>query len=502
MTELLILTVPFTYTFGPSLGPALLKACTANKGIRSKAWDMSAEFNFLHAQHENYAPLINWFQHPEMTITQAQFDWYTKIVSQYAVTITNSASAVALSLLTQNSQRFAEDLCYHIKLIDPQFRVMLGGNGIDILQYQYQKPWHELMLQSGLVDTVILGEGEFALADAFLQGISGVVRVPQLTNDELDTVPVPDYSDYEFAWYPKTKRTFWSVSADKLDENETIFLITSSKGCVRDCNFCDVGKIWKRFRFRSGAAVANEMITLNEKYGATYFSFTDSLINGGLKTFFDLNQILASKLPNKIKYEGQMICRSRKDMPERYFQAMATAGCYFVTIGMESGSETVRMHMGKGSNRDDVDYTASMLIKYNIKQNWNIIAGYVTETDEDWQMTMDLIKHWLPKANGMIYINPIDTFMVLEGTPMSDMLDQLQISTQHINGYHSFAWTSGLNPTNTYERRADRFIELCNYLISFDSAAYSHLTRKIHNVKTKLNWYYNDSKKVFNISQY
>jgi hypothetical protein len=502
MLELLIATVPFTYTFGPSLSPALLKACTTNKGIDSQAWDLSADFNHRYSGHEFYDSVVTWLQNAEMTLTEQEFDWYTELVKGYAAQIKNTSLTVALSLLTQNSQRFAEDLAFHIKQLDSDIKIIIGGNGIDILQHQYQKKWHELMLNSGLVDLVILGEGEFALADAILNDASGVITVPQLTNRELDLIPVPDYSDYNFDLYPKSKKTFWSVNRDQRQENDTIFLITASKGCVKNCNFCDVGKIWSRFRFRSGESVANEMIELNEKYGATYFSFTDSLLNGGLKTFFDLNQVLVDRLPNKIRYEGQMICRNEKDMPEKYFKAMATAGCFYVSIGMESGSESVRMHMGKGSSQEDIAYTTQMLIKYNIKQNWNIIAGYITETDEDWQQTMSLLKHWLPRANGSLLINPIDTFMLLDGTPMSSMLDELQISTHVVNGYHSFAWTSNLNPTNTYTVRANRFIELCEYLILFDLTTYGHLQNRIDNTKKKLSWYKDDTKKVYSLSQY
>jgi hypothetical protein len=502
MTNLLIITVPFTFTFGPSLAPALLAACTKQQGIKSKAWDMSAEFNFEHSHHEFYDSVLSWLQNPEMTLTQEEFDWYHSTVAKYASRIVHSSESVAFSLLTQNSHRFAEDLAFHIKAINPDYKIIMGGNGIDIFQYQYQQPWHELMLESGLVNTVILGEGEFALAESFKDNVQGVVKVPQLSNNELNLIPAPDYSDYDFTWYPKSKKTFWSVTEDQRNENDNIFLITASKGCVKNCNFCDVGKIWPKFRFRDGHLVANEMIELHEKYGATYFSFTDSLLNGGLKTFLDLNRVLADRLPNRIRYEGQMICRSEKDMPEKYFQAMSTAGCHHVIIGMESGSEQVRMHMGKGSNQEDVVWTTTMLTKYNIKQSWNIIAGYVTETNEDWQQTMDSIRYWLPRTNGLLTINPIDTFKMLEGTPIIGMQDQFQISNRVVNGYHSFAWTTGLNPGNTYDVRANRFIELCTYLISFDPIVYQSLDKKICYIEKLQKWYHNDTEKIQSFSHY
>lgn len=510
MIDLLIVTTPFTYTFGPSLAPALLKGCCVEQGISTKTWDLSADFNFSHKTHLYYKSIIAWMQHPELTISQEAFSWYNEIIQKYVSTIINDycPKNLAVSLLTINSQRFTEDLCYQLKIKNPDIKIIAGGSGLDVFQFEYQKKWHELMLDTGLIDTAIIGEGEHTLPNVIINDLYGTIISPQLSNNELDLIPVPDYSDYNFKIYNDNVTSYWQRpdNSERSCDNELVFLVNASRGCVKSCNFCDVGKIWSKFRFRSGESVANEILLLHQRYQVKYFSFTDSLMNGGLKPYYEMNQILADRLPKTIKYDGQIICRSQQDMPEKYFEAMSLAGCHAVNIGMESGSEHVRMHMGKGSSQDDIYYTTEMLSKYNIAQSWNIIAGYPTETDEDWALTMTLIKHWMKKTNGLLTIFPIDTFLLLDNTPMAEKekLDALKIERNTIKGYSTFAWTTQINPTNTYDVRASRFIELCNWLIEYDNKKYHYLKNKIELVLKRLDWYQNEhrEKKVFSITAY
>jgi hypothetical protein len=510
MIDLLIVTAPFTYTFGPSLSPAVLKSCCVNQGINTKAWDLSADFNFSHKQHPYYENIVAWMQNPELQISQEEFSWYTNIIQQYVLNIVENyqPKSVAISLLTFNSQRFTEDLCYYLRIKNSEIKIIIGGPGIDVFQHEYQKKWHELMLDTEMADTAIIGEGEYTLPNVVINDLYGVVVSPQLSNAELNLIPIPDYNDYNFKIYKQSTKSYWQLSNNvHSSEQDTLsFLINASRGCVKNCNFCDVGRIWPKFRFRSGESVANEILFLHHQYNARYFSFTDSLMNGGLKPYYEMNQILAERLPKTIKYDGQIICRSQQDMPEKYFEAMSLAGCYFVSIGMESGSQQVRMHMGKGSSQEDIYYTTEMLTKYNIAQSWNIIAGYPTETDEDWEATMNLIKYWINKTNGLLTITPIDTFLLLDDTPMleKNTVDTLKLSRNTINGYSSFAWTTQINAGNTYDVRAARFIELCNWLLEYDVEKYRSLNNRIKLVLKRLDWYNdeNKTKKIFSVTAY
>jgi radical SAM superfamily enzyme YgiQ (UPF0313 family) len=488
MCDLLVASIPFTYTYGPSLGPALLKACCEQENINTIAWDLSADFNHRYENKDDYNSIISWFQSPELQLSHDEFNFYQEIIKDYSNKIlAHNPKNVALSLLSIYSQRFTEDLCYQLKLIQPKLKIILGGGGANLKLHQYNKNWYELMLDSGLIDTVLIGEGEYALPRIIKENLCGIVNEPLLSNEKFENVPFPNYDDYNFSLY-NTGTTFWDRTNNTY--NDTVVLLTASKGCVKSCNFCDVAKIWPKFRFRSGQRVAAEIKYLYEKYGLKSFNFTDSLINGGMKTFQSMNEALARELPNTISYQAQFIFRGPKDMPEKHFELMRKAGCDLISVGLESGSEAVRMHMGKGSTDEDVNYSAEMLIKYNIKQNWNIITGYPTETEADWQKTVDLLEYWIPRSKGLIKINAVNTFSLLDKTPITDthLYYQLQLDQEIINGYNSFAWTSKLYPENTFQVRANRHFELCNLILKYNPEQYDILKGKIHTVQKQLDW--------------
>ena len=491
MYDLLIASIPFTYTYGPSLGPALLKACCEQEGIKTIAWDLSADFNHHYENNNNYANIISWFQSPELKLLQEEYNFYQDFIKNYADKINQlKPKNLALSLLSLNSQRFTEDLCYQLRLTNPNLKIILGGGGVNLKLHQYNKNWYELMLDSGLSDTILIGEGEYALPRIIKENLFGIIKEPLLSNEKFENVPFPNYDDYDFSFYNKNS-SFWDRRNNHY--NDTVVMLTASKGCVKNCNFCDVAKIWPKFRFRSGQKVADEIKYLHKKYGIKFFNFSDSLINGGMKTFQSMNEALARDLPNTINYQAQFIFRGPKDMPEKHFELMSRAGCNLVSVGLESGSEKVRMHMGKGSTDDDVNYSVEMLIKYNITQTWNIIAGYPTETDEDWNKTINLINYWMPRAKNLLNIVPINTFLLLDKTPITDtdLYYELQLDQEIINGYNSFAWTSRLYPNNTYDVRAKRFFELCNLLIEYKPEEKKFLKNKMHTVEKQLDWYKN-----------
>jgi Radical SAM superfamily len=496
MKKILIAISPVTHTYGPSLAPALLKACIPSDKYNSVAWDLSAEFNCIQGKHVYFDKITHWLKYPEVGLTSAEYEWYKSIIKLYAdkVLTEYKPDILCLSLMTINSLRFTEDLTYAIKVVNPDIKIIVGGKGITCNIGQFGKTWYQLMLDGGLIDTAIMGEGELSLPYAIEHDQCGVINVPQLTNEEFEEVPFPDYSDYDFSWYPKQYRSYWRQSGLIEESSELVFLLTASKGCIKHCTFCDTDKWWPKYRVRSGSKVAEEMIYLHKEFGATFFNFTDSLMNGGLKPFNDMNIILSEKLPSTIKYEGQFIFRSEKAMPERYFEAMAIAGCRMVSIGLESGDEKVREHMKKGSTDEDLVYSSEMFLKYNILQDWNIIVGYPTETDESWRITMDTIKYWVERGQGKITINPSNVFLLIDGTPIMEpeYMRELQISQLTMSGYSSFNWTSGINKGNTFEVRVERFLELCNYLLEYDNARYAKtLVTKMTDVRFHLDVYNN-----------
>jgi len=263
-----------------------------------------------------------------------------------------------------------------------------------------------------------------------------------------------------------------------------------------------VAVIWPKFRYRRGENVATEMIEVYQRYGIKNFAFTDSLINGGLKPFREMNTILSDRLPETVRYSGQFICRSQKDMPEKDFYLMRRGGCNRVSIGIESGSEQVRSHMKKQFSNADIKYTVAELLKNGIQQSWNIIVGYPTETDRDWQETLDLIYQYRVHSD-LIKVSPVGVFQMLQNTPMTkhEMLEELDIEMHMLNGYSEYGWISNKNPGNDLRLRATRWKQLVAMLKDLDMInPFTNIDQKTMVIEQQVEYYGKKSNKpVFEI---
>jgi len=442
------------YKNHPPLAPALLKSILLESGVESRTFDLNLKYQEqLDDAVQN--TITSWIFTPEIKISVNIFTQYQNFIKKQVDRILLfDPTVIMISLFSHQSQRVAEDLCFQIKLKNPKIFIIAGGSGVHIHLNQFKQRWCDIMLNNNLVDTVLQGEGEHIIEQLLVDRKHGVISLPQLDNDELVDLPVPNFDDYVFSEYGDIK--------------DISLPITASKGCVRNCTFCDVAAIWPKFRYRRGKNVADEMIGIYKKYGINKFRFTDSLINGGLKPFRDMNTYIVENLPNVLEYNGQFIARDSKSMPPSDFELMKQGGCNKVWIGIESGSEAVRNHMKKKFSDVDLHYTAEQLIEKNITQYWNIIVGYPTETEQDWQASVDLIERY-KKYNHLIKIVPVGVFQLLQNTPItkSSSLAELEIES-HINGgYTEYAWVSKLNPTNTFTSRVARYKELLEIITEY-----------------------------------
>lgn len=143
---------------------------------------------------------------------------------------------------------------------------------------------------------------------------------------DLDTFAYPDYSDYDIKNY--------------LDNGVSI---ETSRGCVAQCSFCAETYFWK-FRSLTPERVVDEMEYQIKKYKIERFWFVDSLVNGNIKSFETLvNLIRERKL--KISWNSYARCDGRMDMT--FFRKIKGSGCTALSFGVESGSQKILDDMRK-----------------------------------------------------------------------------------------------------------------------------------------------------------
>jgi radical SAM superfamily enzyme YgiQ (UPF0313 family) len=308
-----------------------------------------------------------------------------------------------------------------------------------------------------IVDCWIRGEGELSVL-AYLEGNlshPGLNGIPPKQIDNIDDLEFPDYSDYELASYTNKKGL-------------VALPITGSRGCVRACTFCDIASMWPKYKFRSGKSIAKEIKTQVKKYGAKAFRFTDSLINGSMKAFRDMTYELSKfrmtiKPEDRFIWDSHFIVRNEKQMPPQDFKVMAESGAGTLLIGVESGSAKVREHMKKGYTDEDLHYSLEQIFKNNIKVRFLMIIGYPTETEEDFQQTLDFFNRYAEYGRqGLVEeVNLGLTLNLLPNTPLYDNAEKFGLDTtkDHIND-----WICTQNPTLDFKERLKRRINAQHYV--------------------------------------
>jgi radical SAM superfamily enzyme YgiQ (UPF0313 family) len=386
------------------------------------------------------------------------------------IKLTNT-DCLAITVLSFMQHRWAQQFLTQLKDQAPHIKTIAGGPGISS-GVMNSTSFGKTLVDQGVLDYYVLGEGDIVF-DKFLNGefeqlglnYKGVDQTWQPQIDNLNVLPIPSYKKINLENYQYNRKV-------------PQVIITGSRGCVRRCTFCDVGHHWKKFKFRTGKNIADEMLTHYLETNVTDFFFNDSLINGSLKQFYNLLETLneyKQTYPglSNINYEGQFIIRPQGQHNERMYQLMSASGCKTLYVGVESGSEKVRDHMGKKFSNADIDYHFEMCEKYGIS-NWILImCSYPTETQQDFEDTLDMFKRNQKYLINDTIIGASISFptLVLPNTPLNNMAEELQIhfldreeSIQHSKldtfDHASVLFESRLNPDLTVTKKYQRWVDL------------------------------------------
>ena len=439
MLDLLFLSVPFTDSTTPPAAPAIISGVAKANSFSSDFIDWNIEIL------KSEKPVLNAFR--ELSITNRVID------KQLLINKTNelvykikqkSPKFVGISVFTYNCLPVTKLLCLSLRIYCPEIKIILGGQGLANNGINSEYSWGEEALNQNLCDYWVKSEGERAII-AILNGEneSNLFNTNVWTQIEnLDEIPYPDYNDYNFNAYKKS------------------IPITASRGCVRRCTFCDIHEHWKKFVYRDGISVANEMIYQATKFEIYRFSFTDSLLNGSMKAYRDLVTTLAdynrqADANKKITWSSQFIFRPIGHMTEQDWKLTAEAGAVSLSVGVESLSEEIRDHMKKKFSNKDIIENLEIMEKYGLSCTFLMIVGYVTETEKHIQETKKMVEKLKPFAGNTIEsIQYGSTLGILPGTPLHRMYGE-----EIIPGKQENDWIN-LTTGSTLEKRLQWIDEL------------------------------------------
>ena len=286
----------------------------------------------------------------------------------------------------------AFDLARQIKKNFPNLPIVVGG------------PHPTLASQDTLenipeIDIVLRGEGEISFLNlvktlekkgdlATIRGISFrdkkgniVHNPPEYPINDLDKLPLPARDLLPMEKYDKT-----TVLSKKRATN-----IMTSRGCPHYCIYCSTSEQWGHaIRHRSAKNVVDEIELVLKSYpfleGIRFF---DDVFTMDKKRVIDIcNEILRRKL--NFVWE----CEARANtIDEEIVRAMKRAGCEFIDLGIESGSNRILKNIKKNITVEQALEAAKTIKRAGIGLKAFFMHGLPGETYEDIRKTVFLSRY-------------------------------------------------------------------------------------------------------------
>lgn len=466
MYDIIFCSLPYSNLDQIYSAPAILKGVAVSNGFSAKTIDFGCELlNQCNRDTDQFDRVQVYFMSPKEGDPELKKEidiFYQNCIKFFK---NNPSKYIGLSVFSIYTHRSVFELCTKIKNSGINSKIVIGGRGAKVSTFgnvsehfnltsrERLLGFGDFLLNRGLVDHLIIGDGEDAILE-LLQTNSVTDKI--FTSEEFKS-PIPDYNDYKFD--------------DYLVYDEIMLPVTGSKGCVRDCDFCDVKYHFGKYRYRSGADIANELIEVSAKFNIKKFQFTDSLVNGGFKPFREFLEVLSRfNLANpdkKITWNGQYICRPSKEVPQDLYQLMRDSGAHGLTIGAESGSNRVLQAMNKKTTVEALLMELENFRKYNITCMLLTFVGHWSETWDDFIEHCKMFIKIAPYVrSGTISAVCIGyPFTLLDGTPsmFAHEVNNIVVDLQH----PGHLWINKDNPVNTFKERIYRRLivqQLCNKL--------------------------------------
>lgn len=468
--DIVICSIPRMSIYYPPSAPAILKSCVEKHGFTCKTIDFVIRFHTKFFENPLWEKIDNWLSVPEIQDPEI-LQLLSQEVTLWAEEISSlNPRWLGISVFSYESHKITRLFVSIMKKVNPKIKIVLGGMGVTD-DFNGFAPSLKLL---GLINDYIIGDGE----DSLPQLLSGQApNTQQLEN--LNTYPFPNWNDYDLDMYKYQKnvqnkkqltgKNIWQGFGNEWYRSDEILTlpITASRGCVRNCSFCDVPILWPKYKSRSAVNVAEELISNYEKYNVQRFHFTDSLINGNMKNFRELCRILADyRIKNNADFTitGQYIIRPHSGETDKDYEVMSQAGVKILEVGIESGSQAVRFHMGKKFTNDDINVFMDRVNKNGIKVVYLLIVGYPTETVADFQQTLDLLSdNSKYRENGTIVEACLGgTLRIEPGTKLSKD-PQVHFIAMEENKKDDLLWEYESNPTLTLKERIRRRLVLLEH---------------------------------------
>jgi radical SAM superfamily enzyme YgiQ (UPF0313 family) len=300
-----------------------------------------------------------------------------------------------------------------IKGFNPQIKTIVGG------AHATAAPEHTMRyFGRELLDFVFVGEGEIGfpifLRELMRGGDADFSKAPGLgwvSDGELHLNPRGEEQDLDKlgmpAWDLIMPESYPFSPHGVVCKNFPIAPVMATRGCPYMCTFCSSANT--KLRKRSIAQMLGEIRMLQQRHGIREFHMVDDNFTLELDYAKDFMRALLAEgikaswaTPNGIRLER---------LDKELLQLMRQAGFYSLSVGIESGSDRIRIKMKKGSTIAKIWKDLRMVAEVGgIDMTGFFILGFPGETREDIEKTIAFAKE-LPLQRATFH-----SFIPLPGT--------------------------------------------------------------------------------------
>ncbi|MDT8423974.1 MAG: radical SAM protein [Desulfuromonadales bacterium] len=345
---------------------------------------------YLEREHFS-ADIIDCYAHPDSdakisTYLQAQRPAWIG----FSCTTSSFLDAVRLAMLA--------------KSILPEIRSVFGGAHVSALKGQ-------LLNDYPAVDIAVIGEGEETLRELMAKGFDQAATVAGLvwrnaaggaeSNGyrsealELDSLPFPAYE--KLAGYPEAY-TLPLFNYPKAPSTSCI----SSRGCPYACTYCDRSVFQRTFRHNSAAYLFRHVKYLHERFGIRHINFYDDQFTFKRQRVEEFCQLM---IDNPLGMTFNCAVRA-EHIDFELLKLMKAAGCWMVSLGIESGDEELLARHRQNANLDMLADKIRLIKKAGIRTKGLLMMGLPGETEESIRRSMNYV-----------FSLPIDDFNLSKFTP-------------------------------------------------------------------------------------
>ena len=200
--------------------------------------------------------------------------------------------------------------------------------------------------------------------------------------ENLDEIPYP-------AWDLMDPKEYPDAPQGVIFRNSPVAPIMVTRGCPFKCTFCAGWTITgRKIRYRSLENIKGEIALLHDKFGVKEIHILDDNFSFAKEYVKDFCMWLISTkwgitwcCPNGLRCDT---------LDEETVKLMKKSGCYYISVGIESGSPEILKKMKKGLTVEKIKKQVNLIAGAGMDVNGFFILGFPGETENDIKKTIKL----------------------------------------------------------------------------------------------------------------